>query len=151
MPTKTALPHPTLPYPSRVWRHKVRQTLEAVRRKYNITGRFTDADFYRICRAERIYLMNTEVARPMSEIKGILGACVRDRDGNNYIYLRSFFSCRPKLCMFTAGHELGHFFLRHNETNMRADKWFVPNEQFEREADYFARLALKTEVENAAN
>jgi hypothetical protein len=137
--------------PSRIWRHKVKRTLEAVRRKYNITGRFTDADFYRICRAENIWLMNGEGCRNLLEFKKLYGVCARDKSGQYVIYLRSFFSRNRKLCMFTAGHELGHFFLGHVDTNLKASLGWTPNEQFEREADYFARFALKMEVENAAN
>ena len=44
---------------------KVRETLDAVRAKYGVKGKFTDADFYRICEAENITLLNAGDARAL--------------------------------------------------------------------------------------
>jgi Zn-dependent peptidase ImmA (M78 family) len=122
------------------YRHKVRQVFDAVRQKYNIPGKLADVDFYRICDAENIELFNNEDSRQDLLKLETTGFYLHSK-GVKFIYLRSFFG--RKLNLNTAMHELGHHFLGHLGTEFKSKKSVA---QKEKEANYFARLAAKTEV-----
>ena len=121
---------------------KVKRAVAAVRRRYDIRGAFTKADFYRICEAENIRLIKSDIFyRRIKQIKGFILTV----SGRKMIYLRSFHQSRFDIK--TACHELGHYFLRHGGINfkqMREDDVFA-DEQIEKEADWFAELATKRE------
>lgn len=129
-------------------KEKVKQAINYVREKYQIRGKFTAADFYRICEAENIRLLNCEKSRALPQPKNIYGAIFTFHTGEPFIYLRSFFNRNRRICMKTAMHELGHYFLKHS--GFIAAKMIIDGkirgEQNEREAEYFAYLATKSEV-----
>lgn len=115
---------------------RVKIIMQTVREKYGITGKFTDADFYRICEGEGIILLNSDEARALKlETQGLY---FPHPSGERFIYLRSFFS--KKLNLQVATHELGHHFLGHAELNFKAK---TARTLLEREANYFALLAAK--------
>jgi len=122
------------------YRHKVEQILDSVRAKYNIQDKLSDAGFYRICKAENIELFNGEDSR-QNLLKLETTGFYLHSEGVKFIYLRSFFG--RKLNLNTAAHELGHYFLGHLGTEFKSKKSVA---QKEKEANYFARLAAKTEV-----
>lgn len=125
------------------YRRNVERVLQEVRNKYGIPGKFTPKDFYRICEAENIRLFEGGDARKAhKETPGLLGLLVRTTDGSRFIYLRSIFNRSRRISMDTAMHELGHYFLKHKGFTPKmllAGKYH--NNQNEKEADYFARLA----------
>lgn len=115
----------------------VAEIIDNVRQTYNIRGKFTKADFFRICKAENIRLMMDEfLYRKIRSTKGMFV-----RNGNRCgIYLRSFHHTRFDLN--TAFHELGHYFCGHTSIRLKTN----PSDsvdRFEQEADLFAELACR--------
>lgn len=109
--------------------------------KYNIDNRnFAEADFYRICEAEHITLLNDSLGQNFfakNQLRTIRGFYMSDPVRNfRLLYLRSFFL--KKFDLTTAFHELGHHFLKHSGLKITNS---TANLQKEREADYFAELA----------
>lgn len=127
------------------YKTKVEKCIADVREKYNIRGNFTQADFYRICEAENIELLNGETGRNFYAVKQFYGFLLSfDEQNRNLIYLRSFFNRNRRINMFVAAHELGHYFLNHLGVSAKASNLFeLSSAQNEREANYFARLATK--------
>ncbi len=128
------------------YRRAVKQVLDRVRQKYHIGGKFTTGDFYRICEGENIELLNNEFGKALHNVKPLYGMFFTFRDGKKLVYLRSFFNRNHRLCMKSAMHELGHYFLGHKgfTAKMVADG-NLSNPQDEKEANLFARLATKAE------
>lgn len=123
----------------------VEKTLRQVREKYRIQGRFTKADFFRICEGEEILLVQSidSLKTLFDDLKFIKGFCAYlPRTKQSFIYLRSVFLKRFDL--FTAMHELGHYFLKHNliqkDRVSMSHKKYV-NSKHEREANYFSEMA----------
>lgn len=99
-------------------------------------GALTEKDFYRICRSERIILINDkDTCERMEKIKPLLGLYIRRKD-RVYIWLHSFYENTVDL--FTAAHELGHHFLGHRAVSFREKNFRAKSDSQENEADYFA-------------
>lgn len=131
------------------YKHTVTRVLNDVRKKYNIHGKFSKSDFYRICEAENIKLLNDEDANSLHSVKKLYGMLFTFSTGERLVYLRSFFNRNRRLCMKSAMHELGHYFLRHKGfTAKMIAGGVLGNSQDEKEANLFARLTAKAEVKN---
>jgi Zn-dependent peptidase ImmA (M78 family) len=126
----------------------VERTFRAVCKKHGIKSRsLTKNDFYRICEAEDIGLLNadfdakTETKSAEQLSKTVLrGMLLTDRkDGKSYVYLKCFF--QKKFDRFVAAHELGHYFLKHNLNPAFDGAPAQTRDRLEDEADYFAFLA----------
>lgn len=122
---------------------KVESVLAKVRKKYDIQNKFfNESDFYRICESESIELLNGEDVKVLHSVKSLYGILFTFSTGERLIYLRSFFNQNHRLCIHTAMHELGHYFLGHKgfTAKMFADGIFSDVKD-EKEANLFARLA----------
>lgn len=125
---------------------KIAPVVEAVKIRYKLTNRrFVKRDFFRICLAERIDVMNTPVYEFMTGSQELLGCLVTMPQGNKAVYLKSFFEA--ELDLHTAAHELAHYFLKHQASAedlvMLKTTGKYANLQPELEADLFAELLLK--------
>ena len=125
--------------------NKVEKVLSEVRIKYGVLERaFTSADFYRICEGENIFLMGRNLNLPkrlVKDIRRIQGCYVRNKEGEKFIFLESFWA--RKIDLFVAFHELGHHFIGHSVPAYKASakQIVVRNKVHEAEADAFAELA----------
>ena len=91
---------------------------------------FTEQDFYRLCEAEKIQIIETD--EPFSWWMTL--------DGQSYIVLNR--NLRGYKLLFTMLHELSHHYL-HGGCSLNAIKSFGSNRRREeREADFFATLAV---------
>jgi len=129
---------------------KVQPVVDAVKTKYKLHGRkMNKRDFFRICTAEHIQIADGPMFEQFADCEQVQGAMMHfPDDGIKAIWLRSFFEA--DLCIMTAGHELGHFFLNHRggkpsdlflKRSERADP--VGHDIKELEADLFSELMLK--------
>ena len=93
----------------------------------------TEADFYRICRRERIKI----VEYPLESSPGFYMVC----NGRHFITIDS--RLRGVRRMYVLWHELAHYFL-HVPPHANSVRWFQlkPNTREELEAEAFAVIAL---------
>jgi hypothetical protein len=127
------------------YKQTVARVLNGVRKKYSVRGKFSKGDFYRICESENIQLLDGEDANSLRRVKKLYGMLFTFSTGERLVYLRSFFNRNRRLCMKSAMHELGHYFLRHKGfTAAMISGGVLSNSQAEKEANLFARLATKT-------
>ncbi len=122
-------------------RLKVKQTLATVCRRYGIRRRgVVEADFYRICKGEKIQIIR-ELFHTLS-----IGICFEYRNVK-FIYLHEGLTGDEFL--FVAFHELGHHFMHKGEGSKNLFKPLrtAKTRRLEAEANLFAELALKRKVE----
>jgi Zn-dependent peptidase ImmA (M78 family) len=112
------------------------QTLFANFKRLELNERaLTEADFYRICRREKIKVEDL----PLS-VRGFYGVC----KGKRFIALDSRLRGMPRL--FTAFHELAHHFLHAPKATASVNFFHLREDpKVKLEADTFAAVALLPE------
>ena len=120
-------------------KQKVEKVFARVCKKYGLeSGRFTKADFYRICEEENILLANTDEIKQRKLIsRGFYAEFLKNNNLYQLIYLKCFF--QKYFNRLVAYHELGHYFMKHIAGNFEANH--RTDSIKEAEADYFAELA----------
>lgn len=69
---------------------QIKQRVAEIKKQFDFE-KFSEKDFYRICRSERITLLNSkDTCEAMDKIKPLLGLYLRYKGEKSFIWLRSF-------------------------------------------------------------
>jgi len=120
----------------------VRKAADRIRSKYNINGRMTKGDLYRVCEGEGIKIDAGYQWMQFFEDWGhVIPGMQFMANGTRYITFRSLFGKRFE--PFIAAHELGHAVLKHSCHTSKLAKE-VPadycDSSVEQSANYFAEM-----------